>query len=87
MKFVVEETLTLTGKNGDCVVELVTGDLSKPPTTLPTIDLLLVSALPNTYTETRTSLVGALARNQQISLQRFARRARLLDFQTTFQSQ
>lgn len=53
-------------------IRIYTGDLSSIPES-EKVDLLVVSAFPNNYVPTRSSLIGALWRNAGISVKRLAR--------------
>ena len=55
------DKITVHHQTGDRYIELLYGDLTEIPPE-HTVDLLVISAFPNTYTPINTSLIGALDR-------------------------
>ena len=70
------------GAGDFCQIELYSGNLADQHD-LPVADALVVSAYPNEYSETPTSLIGDLARKAQISVAYLARH-KASDFRTEY---
>jgi len=66
---IIDNTIEVETEHGLCEIELCFGSVTKLK---EKIDVLIISAFPGDYTPTRTSVIGALKRDLEISIRELA---------------